>query len=251
MFSASAEIVGPVFYSRQLSDKAKLLYGLIWAMTKPPKYYAFAHNETFARFLGCSERSVQRYLDELVTAGEITILDSQGGRKTVRKIQAARLCPFNHDTDVAVNHDTDVAVTNNSISNNKSLRINKRREAAKSQTEIIEWLDLWAARLEADADTTIKLIQDLHSFAEMRVNKGKPLLTIRAASLLTNRLIGLSKGHEPHIQAMRYMLQACITNNWQSVVPIEGHWLEDFQRFLVQEGVTTEETPAEVSEGWN
>ena len=118
MFSASAEIVGPVFYSRELSDKAKLLYGLIWAMTKPPRYYAFAHNETFARFLNCSTRTVQRYLDELTNAGEIDVQSGQGGRKTIRKIFIARLQPFNHDKSVMVNHDKSVTVTNNSMNNN-------------------------------------------------------------------------------------------------------------------------------------
>ena len=50
-FAAYIQIVGPVFYNRAFSDKTKLLYGLLAAMTQAPRYYAFAKNSTLMRFL--------------------------------------------------------------------------------------------------------------------------------------------------------------------------------------------------------
>ena len=68
-FSAYINIVGPVFYNKQFSDKTKLLYGLLAAMTQAPRYYAFAKNSTLMRFLDCSERTLQRCISELEDAG--------------------------------------------------------------------------------------------------------------------------------------------------------------------------------------
>lgn len=254
MFSASAEIVGPVFYSRNLSDKAKLLFGLIWAMTKPPRYYAFAHNDTFARFLNCSGRSVQRYLDELRDAGEIEIEDCQGGRKTTRKIKAVRLQPLNHDTGDVVKHDTGDVVTNNCIINNNSVK-GKRRQPpeAVSQEEICAWFDRWAADRNFDQEHTVALISDLHAFVENRAAKGKPILTINAAGRHAKKLLDLSADFpEYRAEAMCYILGEAITRNWEKLYPIDDNRKSDFERYLLdawQIAFSGAEEPAE--EGWN
>ena len=58
-FAAYIQIVGPVFYNREFSDKTKLLYGLLAAMTQAPRYYAFAYNP---RKLQRDIHRQQRYL---------------------------------------------------------------------------------------------------------------------------------------------------------------------------------------------
>ena len=234
MFSASAEIIGPVFYNRDISDRAKLLYGLIWAMTKPPKYYAFAHNETFQRFLGCSERSVQRCLAELIAAGEITVDDCTGGRKKIRKIKAVRLQPFNPDSCDGVNPDSCDGVTNNSIINNIPSRGRKRNPPEQvSKEELFDWLERWAVDLGYDRERTVALIGDLHAFAENRAAKGKPILTINAAGRRTKQLLDLSADYpETRIEAMRYILGEAISHNWEKLYPIDDRRKDDFARCL-------------------
>ena len=252
-FSAEAVISGVVFYSRTLSDKAKLLYGLLSAMTRPPKYYAFAHNETLARFLNCSTRSVQRYLDELTACGEVTIEGDQGGRKTVRKIRVARLQPFNHDTGVVVNHDTDVVVTNNSINNNIPNRGKKAPPEKVDKATIMEWFDLWAAKLEFEPEQTVALISDLHAFVENRAAKGKPILTINAAGRHAKRLMDISAEYaDCRPEAMCYILGEAITRNWEKLYPIDDQRRPDFERWLRDScGICRTEPDAPVQEGWN
>lgn len=231
-FSVCVEIVGPVFYNPKFSDKAKLLYGLIVAMSRAPKYYAYAHNDTMAKFLNCSERTLQRTLDELVKAGEIQIDDSQGGRKTIRKIRAVRFQPFNHDTGDVVNHDTDVVVTNNSINYINSIK-GKGKSTPVSEQEIIDWLDRWATDLNEDQETTVKLIGDLHAFVECRKAKGKPILTINAAGRHAARLLAYSADYpDQRVAAMRYMLSESIEHNWEKIFPISDQKKEDFFRWL-------------------
>lgn len=255
-FSAVVDIAGPVFYNPALSDKAKLLYGLIVAMHRAPRYYAYAHNETMARFLSCSERTLQRTLDELVKAGEIEIEDGQGGRKTIRKIRAVRVQPFNHDIRVVVNHDTDDVAANNSIINNNSVK-GKRRKApeAVAESEILEWFNSWAARLEASPDDTVDLIRDLHAFVEIRKAKGKPILTINAAGRHAKKLLSYALDFpETQIPAMRYVLGESIEHNWEKLYPIDDRKRDDFARWLADNyGMTPTGCSAadEEATGWD
>jgi DNA-binding Lrp family transcriptional regulator len=78
-------ITAPVLYSKELSDKSKILYGVISNLTKQ-KGYCYAHNSTLAEELGWSERTIQYSIKELEDAGfisrEIEFIDKQvSGRK--------------------------------------------------------------------------------------------------------------------------------------------------------------------------
>lgn len=231
-FGAYITIVGPVFYNDELSDQAKLLYGLLSAMCQAPRYYAFARNRTLLKYLHCSERQLQRRLKELVDAGEIEIVDGQGGAETLRKIYLRRVQPFNPDRNDGVNPDKNDGV-NILYSNNKQTKRGKAPAAAEG--EILEWLDNWAVKLEADRDSTVALISDLHAFVEMRKAKKKPVLTVRAASLITGRLTAYSQGQEHAIPAMRYMLQESVTHNWEKIWNIKDSSADDFADFLRRE----------------
>jgi len=78
-------ITAPVLYSKELSDKSKILFGVISNLTKQ-KGYCYAHNSTLAEELGWSERTIQYSIKELEDCGfisrEIEFIDKQvSGRK--------------------------------------------------------------------------------------------------------------------------------------------------------------------------
>jgi hypothetical protein len=178
-FAAYIQIVGPVFYNRQFSDKAKLLYGLLAAMTQAPRYYAFARNSTLMKFLCCSERTLQRCLSELEDAGELSIENGSGGR-TIRKIRLTRLQPIYPDKNDGVNPDKNDGGNKNKQKGNK-----KRGQAPSvSRDEIIQWFNLWVAKMELSQQDSVALCTDLHDFIENRESVGKPFNTIKAAATL-------------------------------------------------------------------
>ena len=63
-FSAWANIPARVLFDREISDRAKLLYGLISCMSNSYGF-AFAKNSTLMRYLNVEERSLQRTLKHL------------------------------------------------------------------------------------------------------------------------------------------------------------------------------------------
>lgn len=222
-FGAYVEITGPVFYSRSLSDKSKLLYGLLCAMTQAPRYYAYARNRTMTRFLDCSERTLQRCLAELEACGEIRIEGDRGG-KTLRKIFVSRLQPFYPDKNDGGNINTQ--------SKNKTTG---KARAAASKEELLEWLDAWVAKLDIGADESVKLCRDLHSMVDNRAAKGKPYMTIEAVSRMTNRLLAYTAGMDFPVARMRYIIGESIEHNWEKLYPIKDDMMDDFYAFLRSE----------------
>lgn len=233
-FGAYIQIVGPVFYNRELNDKTKLLYGLLAAMTQAPRYYAFAKNATMMRFLQCSERTLQRCLSALEQAGEIVIEDGSGGRGNLRKIYLARLQPFNPDKNDGANPDKNDGVNNNK-EKNKQRRKKAAASTAVSEKEIMEWLDCWVAKLDLDTGESVRLCSDLHAMAENRSAMGDPYLTIRHVVLLTNALKRYSDGKDHPVAVMRFLLQQSVTNNWRTVYDLKDKDLDSFAAFLRDE----------------
>lgn len=246
-FGSFITIVGPVFYNRELSANAKLLYGLLSAMSQAPKYYAFARNKTMQTYLQCSERALQRYLKELTDAGEIEIADGQGGR-TLRKIFLTRVQPFCPDKSDGVNPDKSDGV--DIYSNNK-----QKKKGKVSDIDVADWLGHWAVTnawaFDADCQPEAQqaLISDIHAFLENRAAKKKPMLTVRAAGMLVNRLISYSDGYQPKIPAMRYILQEAVSHNWEKVFPIKN--TDDFADFLQREYGAAEQIEKGVADGWD
>lgn len=229
-FSAYIQIVGPVFYNREFSDKTKLLYGLLAAMTQAPKYYAYAKNSTLLRYLGCSERTLQRCLNDLEQAGELKIENGTGGR-TVRKIRLTRLQPAYPDTHDGVNPDThDGGNKNNKSKNNK-----RGKAPSASRDEIIQWFNLWVAKMELSAEDSVALCTDIHDFIENRESVGKPFNTIKAAARMGNRLKSLTDNKPHPVALMRYLLNKSIMNNWPDIYGLKDSDIEDFNRFLEAE----------------
>ena len=233
-FSAYIQIVGPVFYRKDFSDKTKLLYGLLAAMTRAPKYYAYAKNSTLLQYLNCSERTLQRCLNELEAAGELKIENGAGGR-TIRKIRLTRLQPVYPDSGDGVNPDSgDGGNKNNKRKNNK-----RGKAPSASRDDVIQWFNLWVAKMDLSQEDSVDLCTDLHDFIENRETLGKPFNTIKAASRMANRLKTLSGKNAHPVALMRYLLNKSIMNNWSDIYDLKESDLDDFGRFLEAEyGIT-------------
>lgn len=229
-FSAYIQIVGPVFYNKALSDKAKLLYGLLAAMTQPPRYYAFARNRTLLKFLDCSERTLQRCLSDLEDAGELTVENGEGGRQ-LRKIRLTRLQPVYPVTDDGV----PPAKNDGGNKNNRNKKKCRAKASASTQDEIIQWFNLWVAKQDLGEKDSTDLCTDLRDFAENRESLGKPFNTIKAAARMGNRLLTLSEGEQNRVGMMRYLISKSIRNNWSDIFPLKENDMDDYRRFLASE----------------
>ena len=243
-FSAYVHIVGPVFYNKQFSDKTKLLYGLLAAMTQAPRYYAFAKNSTLMRFLNCSERTLQRCISELEEAGELTIENGSGGR-TLRKIRLTRLQPLYPDKNDGVNPDKNGG-------GNKNNKRDKKKGGKPPETpheEIIQWFNRWVTDQNLSQEESLALCTDLHDFVEIRESLGKPFNTIKAAARMGGRLKTLSKKSPYPVAIMRYLISRSIRNNWADIYPLKEPDMEDFNLFLVSEyGITPAEATTDPAE---
>ena len=234
-FAAYIQIVGPVFYNRQFSDKAKLLYGLLAAMTQAPRYYAFARNSTLMKFLCCSERTLQRCISELEEAGELTIENGSGGR-TIRKIRLTRLQPLYPDKNDGVNPDKNDGGNKNNRKENKQ----RGKAPAVSQEDVIQWFNSWVVKLDLNEADSLALCTDLRDLAESREALGKPFKTIKAAARMANRLEALAKQDAHPVAMMRYLLAKAIRNGWQDIYGLDERDTADYAAYLAAEyGVAT------------
>lgn len=229
-FAAYIQIPGPVFYSNTLTDKAKLLYGLLNAMSQAPRYYAFPRNRTLMKYLDCSERRLQGYLAELRDAGELTIENGEGGRQ-LRKIRLTRLQPVYPDKNDGGTPDKNGGGNKNNRKRNKC----RGKAPSSTQEEIIQWFNLWVAKQDLSEKDSTDLCTDLRDFAENRESLGKPFNTIKAAARMGNRLITLSEGEPHRVGMMRYLISKSIRNNWSDIFPLNEKDTADYNRFLASE----------------
>jgi len=132
-----AIITAPVLYSKELSDKSKILYGVISNLTKQ-KGYCYAHNATLAEELGWGERTVQDCIKQLENAGFISRVNEFVEKNiSVRKIflvpQQYTACPPGstlHGTPA-------VACTHNEVSNEvDKVLINNNKSRKRSSKKI-------------------------------------------------------------------------------------------------------------------
>lgn len=233
-FSAYVVIPAPIYFSADLKPRAKMLYGLLSCMSNE-RGYAFPRNETLQRYLGgVSEDTVSRTLKELVDAGAIFVEGGSGGSpKNIRKIYLGEVYPSslrkNADPSLRKNADPDNYSKNNKRKNNTT---------RPTEEEIKNWFSLWAVARDYGQELTTPLISDLFAFAESRKAKGKPILTIRSASMLANKLVSnvaMFGQAQEQVARMRYILQGAITHNWESVYPIKDEFLPDYYLWRAQE----------------
>ena len=229
-FASYIQIVGPVFYNKNFSDKTKLLYGLLAAMTQAPRYYAFAKNSTLMRFLNCSERTLQRCLSDLEEAGELTIENGSGGR-TLRKIRLTRLQPVYPDKNDGVYPDKN----DGGYKNNRKRKSKGAKAPAATQDELIQWFNVWVAKLDLSQEDSVALCTDLHDFVENRAAIGKPFVTIKGPARMAGQLARLTADSAHPVPLMRYLLNRSIVNGWADVFPLNERDAADFDRYLATE----------------
>jgi len=100
-FSAYVVIPARVFFDKSISDRARMLYGLISNMCNQ-RGFCWSKNATLAKFLGgASEETVRRLLKQLRDRGYIQVEDSGGGAIT-RKIYLADSLPSYPHKNVGV-----------------------------------------------------------------------------------------------------------------------------------------------------
>ena len=100
-FSAFVVIPARVFFDKTISDRARMLYGLISNMSNQ-RGYCWSKNATLAKFLGgASDETVRRLLKQLKDRGYIHVVDDGGGAIT-RKIYLADALPFYPHKNVGV-----------------------------------------------------------------------------------------------------------------------------------------------------
>ena len=238
-FASYIQIVGPVFYNKAFSDKTKLLYGLLAAMTQAPRYYAFAKNSTLMRFLNCSERTLQRCLSDLEEAGELTIENGTGGR-TLRKIRLTRLQPLYPDKNDGVTPDKN----DGGNKNNRKRKSKGAKAPAATQEELVDWFNVWVAKQDLSQDDSVALCTDLRDFVENREAIGKPFVTIKGPARMAGQLKRLTADSQHPIPLMRYLLNKSITNNWADIYALDERDTEDFNRYLATEyGITAASGP--------
>ena len=120
-----AVIPGGVLYDPELPGNAKLLYGLISALTNQ-EGYCFAGNDYFACRMGVEERTVRRWLSALQKRGFIRILEERGSRNvlTRRRIYAGINPLYAEESSLDKNVQTDSVRTKMSASLDKNVQTN-------------------------------------------------------------------------------------------------------------------------------
>lgn len=90
-FSAYITIPAPVFFDKNLSTRAIMLYGLLSCMDNF-KGYCWAKNSTLAQYLGVdNDRTVRRLLRELEDNGHIDVAQRNEGGTLIREIYVSAI----------------------------------------------------------------------------------------------------------------------------------------------------------------
>lgn len=233
-----AVIPANVRYDDQLSANAKLLYGEIRA--KSCKFgYCFATNDYFCNLYKMTDRTIQRLLKQLEERGYIAIrllgnpVDNVafGRRIYVDKTAAEAV---DDRPRQKCRGDNFVGVTPTKLSgshiykkNNKTqgdaragARGRGREKKPKDQAARDE-LRTWAKKV---TDEPAELIARLMDFCDSRAGKRNPMPAGRAVTILTNKIMGYSKGSVP---VMLRMLDESIEHGWASVYELKPDVLRE------------------------
>ena len=196
-----AIIPANVRYDEDLTANAKLLYGEITALCNE-KGYCWASNNYFAELYKTSNRTVSRWVSQLVDKGFIRIEIIY--KKNTKEVQERRLyLSFNIPMDK-----NDVGgIDKNDVDNNTSF--NKKKERKKEET----YNDIISSYTDNE-DLKDALIE----FIKMRKNIKSPM-TNRALKLLLTSLDKLSNNETTKID----ILNQSILNNWKGVFPLKDN----------------------------
>lgn len=210
-----AIIPASVRYDEDLTPNAKLLYGEITALCNE-KGYCWASNDYFAELYRASNRTISRWIQQLINKGYITskmiyregtkeverryiYLGKTGGDKNVTTYR--QKCHEGIDKNVTTPIDKNVQ-DNNTVINNT---VNIKKEKETSLDKIIK-----------EYTGNEELVQALKDFIKMRKAIKSPV-TDRALKGILNKLDQLSDDDKNKIG----ILEQSIMNTWKGVFPLK------------------------------
>lgn len=208
-----AIIPANVRYDEDLTPNAKLLYGEITALCNE-RGYCWASNDYFAELYKTSNRTISRWIQQLITNGYITSeMIYREGTKEVEKryiylggdknvTTYGQKCHEGIDKNVTTPIDKNVQ-DNNTVINNTVNIYKKEKETS---------LDLIIKEYTTDE----KLVETLKDFIKMRKSIKSPL-TDRALKGILKKLDELETNNDKKIG----ILEQSIINSWKSVFPLK------------------------------
>ena len=131
-----AVIPSSVRYDNRLKANSKLLYGEITALCNK-EGFCWAGNRYFSELYGVSEKSITRWINDLVDAGHIRSEVTKNGEGTSRTIT---LCPLDKNVlggETELSNGSDKNVPHNNTPNTTSNNIEERSQ--KFKLEVIEF----------------------------------------------------------------------------------------------------------------
>lgn len=211
-----AIIPANVRYDEDLTPNAKLLYGEITALCNE-KGYCWASNDYFAVLYRTSNRTISRWIQQLINKGYITskliyregtkeverryiYIGETGGDKNVTTYR--QKCHEGIDKNVTTPIDKNVQ-DNNTVINNTVNIYKKEKETS---------LDLIIKEYTNDEE----LVETLRDFIKMRKSIKSPV-TDRALKGILKKLDQLATNNENKIG----ILEQSIINSWKSVFPLK------------------------------
>ena len=232
-----AVLPAAVRYDARLSASEKIFFSEITALTEV-EGYCYAANAYFCELYGTSERTVQRWLEHLQSAGYIEVETAAGGDAPhPRRIWLAGRLVRGADIDAAaLEGDKNVAGDDKNVgegvtkmspptfeeqNNNNNTGARARPEtAAKPSRTVSEIFVEFCTQYRLD----LRLDDALWKFARSRSAKKKPL-TPWAAELLCKKLSRLANEAEvrDRVDYMVQVLEESIVNGWSGVFALKEY----------------------------
>ncbi len=212
-------IPGEVFHDKELTAAAKLLYLVLSSMAHKDGY-CWPSNETLSSEMNLSKRRVRELLAKLQERGyiQVNIQRSTGRNEVERRYiycglflskdlpdPPAKICRTSGENlpDPPAKSRIHLIGRKNKLENNIS---------PISPSEVLREFTAYAG------DST-ELLEALNGFLESRAKRGKPIDTLRAAHILTNKLDKLTGGN---LAAKITLLDTATLNGWRSVYPLKA-----------------------------
>lgn len=201
-----------VVSARDISQTAKLLYGVITSFWQN-KGVCWATNARLAEAMGdCDERTVSRAISELRNNGYI-VTEKEG--RSNRKIYLAEYATDGQSIDNSVHPDTTTLSNPHDkiVYHTPFIKKENKKEIIDHHLVFVQWIQ----ETLGDACSREKkneLYSRLMAYKEMRQEGSSPLNTSRKINGLLNDLKDESKGN---VDVMCEMLRKATNNCWKSV----------------------------------
>lgn len=197
-----AIIPANVRYDKTLKDKAKLLFGEIYALSSK-NGFCYASNSYFAKLYGVSTNTISSLIKNLVDRGyvETTYVYKEGTQEILYR--------YTKILGEGIQKNLDRGIQKNLKENNTSINninlIKERKKEAKTYNDIL-----------ADFNLSERLTKTIMDFIAMRKMMKKPM-TNRGLELMINKLQKMATDEQTQIE----ILEQSIMNNWQGLYELK------------------------------